>query len=1037
MMGTLTRRTPTRLVLCLAGIWLLVFRACGFESGLSETEGSVRTWRGTDGLPADSVTAIIQTRDGFLWVGTSAGLVRFDGIKFTVTKLNNSSATGPVHVTALCEDGQGHLWIGTQQDGLFELAGGQVRHYTKAWQLLDDGVTSLAADGQGRIWIGTKSGLNLSTGSEFKSFTVRDGLPDELVSSVHVARSGTVWITTRGGLCRYLDGHITQYALQTGSQGRSPEYLGAYEDRRGNLWAFGDTYLINLAKGQRFNYFRGNEAASVRIWSLCEGRDGRLWIGTSGRGLFCFDDNRFQPVILGELRSPYDVRAICEDREGNLWLGTVGGGLVQMRLQPVHSLRLEQGLPAGAANALALDDKGRVHVGLAHGGIFVNEAGRFERVGSGGGFEVPGFVSALCVTRDGTVWAGTLGEGLYGLRNGGAVQFTTASGLADDGILSLCAGKEGNVWAGTRAGTVHRFTGQSITSYDSSSGLPGSPVTVLVPSSSGGIWLGMEDGSVFHGENGKFIPALSAETTGHHPVIALHEGVHDRLWIGTAGGGLACLVKGVGVNWNSGGGLPNDFICGLVEDAKENIWLATGSGIYRVNRGAIQKSLDDPRITPACELVSEAGSLYESATMFGGTRALLTPEGKLWFATSEGVLNVDTRQPEIESAPLPVYIESVAFNGNPPVSVLRAAAWASEVSGGAPASAQGNLRSLEIYFSALNFSAPEKIRFRHKLEGFDSDWIDDVSARFARYGRLPYGRYQFRVAARKADGPWQEAKTTFPIEVPTPLYFRAWAICLYIFSAVALVAGTARVVSHRRLRFALAQLEQQQALERERMRIARDMHDEIGSKLTKISFLSEHAKVDAKASGLLAGKIDSIAETSRELLQTMDEIVWVVNPRNDTLEHLAAYLTQHAVEYFQNTSVECDLRLPRAIPHFPLSSEARHNLFLAFEEALNNVLKHSAATEVKVEMIIHPADFEINIADNGRGFVVPGVVAPNPSPARRGGNGLTNMRQRLADIGGECRVISRPDDGTTITMRIPLNSVAAKNHEKNHHGFNR
>jgi ligand-binding sensor domain-containing protein/signal transduction histidine kinase len=1013
---------PTRLVLCLAAIWLLAIPSRGFESGATEMDGPVRTWRGADGLPADSVTAIIQTRDGFLWVGTSAGLVRFDGIKFTATKLNSPAA--PIHVTALCEDNQGHLWIGSQQDGLFELAGGQARHFTKARELLDDGITSLATDAQDRIWIGTKSGLNLSTGGGFKSFSVRDGLPDELVSSVHVARSGTVWITTRAGLCRYLDGHITQYALQTGSQGRSPEYLGAYEDRRGNLWAFGDTYLINLAKGQRFNYFRGNEAASVRIWSLCEGRDGRLWIGTSGRGLFCFDDNRFQPVILGELRSPYDVRAICEDREGNLWLGTVGGGLVQMRIQPVHSLRLEQGLPAGAATALALDDKGRLHVGLAHGGFFVDEAGRFERLT--GGLEVPGFVSALCVARDGTLWAGTLGEGLYGLRDGRTVQFTTASGLADDGVLSVCADAEGNIWAGTRAGTVHRFTGQTLTRFDSANGLTGSPVTVLLPSSSGGLWLGLEDGSVLRGENGKFTIALPAETAARHPVISLHEGAQDRLWIGTAGGGLSCLVNGVSVNWNSSGGLPNDFICGVVEDAKQNLWLATGSGIYRVNHGAIQKSLANPQITPACEPVSDARTVYEPATMFGGTRALLTPEGKLWFATSEGVLDVDTRQPEIESAPLPVYIESVAFNGKPPVPVLRGAAWASGDSGNPPAGVQANLRSLEISFSALNFSSPEKIRFRHKLDNFDSDWIDDASARFARYGRLPYGRYEFRVAARKADGPWQEAKTTFPIEVPAPLYFRAWAIFIYIFSAVALVAGTVRVVSHRRLRFALAQLEQQQSLERERMRIARDMHDEIGSKLTKISFLSEHAKVDAQASGPLANKIDSIAETSRDLLQTMDEIVWVVNPRNDTLEHLAAYLTQHAVEYFQNTSVECDLRLPRAIPHRPVSSEVRHNLFLAFEEALNNVLKHSAATKVKVEMLIHPADFEINITDNGRGFVVPGIVAPNPSPARRGGNGLVNLRQRLSDIGGECLVRSRPDDGATITMRIPLNPVAAK-----------
>jgi len=254
------------------------------------------------------------------------------------------------------------------------------------------------------------------------------------------------------------------------------------------------------------------------------------------------------------------------------------------------------------------------------------------------------------------------------------------------------------------------------------------------------------------------------------------------------------------------------------------------------------------------------------------------------------------------------------------------------------------------------------------------------------------------------------------------------AIGLYGVVAVGVVTGIVRVVSHRRLRAALAQLEQQQSLERERMRIARDMHDEIGSKLTKISFLSEHARVDAQT-GPLAGKIESIAETSRELLQTMDEIVWVVNPRNDTLEHLAAYLSHYADEYFQNTSVECEQRLPQAIAHIPLSSETRHNLFLAFEETLNNVLKHSGASKVKVEMVLNAPKFEIVVTDNGRGFAVDKLSAGGMAQGARGGrggNGLRNIRQRLTDIGGECAIRSQPDAGTTVSLFIRLNQNTAK-----------
>lgn len=335
--------------------------------------------------------------------------------------------------------------------------------------------------------------------------------------------------------------------------------------------------------------------------------------------------------------------------------------------------------------------------------------------------------------------------------------------------------------------------------------------------------------------------------------------------------------------------------------------------------------------------------------------------------------------------------------------------------------APGDARSLEIHFTALSYASPEGVQFRHKLEGSEADWVDDGRARSVHYGRLPYGDYRFRVAARIAGRDWREAAESFAFVIPTPLYAQSWVIFLYGLFAVALVAGIVRLVSHRRLRFTLARLEQQQSLERERMRIARDMHDEMGSKLTKISFLSEHAQVDAESSGPLAQKIESIAQTSRDLLKTMDEIVWVVNPRNDTLENLAAYLSHYAVEYFQNTSLECELRLPPDIPNYPLSSETRHNLFLTFEEALNNVLKHSDATKVKIEMLMQGLAFQLIVTDNGKGFEVPAWSGlKHPTPGARDGNGLKNMRQRLAALGGECLISSQTGKGTVVTIRIRL-----------------
>lgn len=1010
------------LIACLAGLLFADQRATGSDFDLAETAGTLRVWRVADGLSSDSVTAILQSRDGFLWVGTSAGLVRFDGVKFTPMPLAVVATNSPVSVTSLCEDSDGALWIGTQQDGLFQLIHGQVRHYTVSQGLLDDSVTSLEADKDNKVWIGTKSGLDLWNGGAFKSFTTQDGLPDKFVAGVNVARSGTVWITTRAGMCRFMNGRIVPYALQTESQGRSPEYLGAYEDRRGNLWAFGDTYLINLAEGKRFNYFRSSESASVRIWSLCEGQDGRLWIGTSGRGLFCFEDNHFQPVILGENRWSYDVRAICEDREGNLWLGTSGGGLAQLRPQSMHVLRVGQGLPPGSPTTLALDGDGRIYVGMQRDGIFVGESGRFERVGGSEGLAVQNYVTSVATARDGTVWVGTLGDGLYGVRDDSVVHFTTADGLADNFVFSVCVDEQGAVWAATGAGTIHRFFTNQMTRFAGQQGLPGTKVTVLIASLSGGLWAGTQNGEILREQNGSFSPNEAASDPEHLPVLALREGGAGRLWIGSAGGGLTCLVKGSAMNWNTNNGLPSSIVSGVVEDGAKNLWLATGAGIYRVSRSDLEQALHDPQLALVCRQISDTKTVPVSSTFPGGTRIALSPDGELWFATSDGVLNVDTHQSDEVPATFPVYIENVAVNGEPPLSLLPGTLWSPTNRPVDVFKTPVDVRSLEFHFTALGFASPGDLRFRHKLEGLDSDWVNDAGARSVRYGPLVHGHYRFRVAARDADGAWREAPEAFSFVVPTPLYLQGWALFLYCAVAVGLVAGIVRIVSHRRLRSALARLEQQQSLERERMRIARDMHDEMGSKLTKISFLSEHAQVDAAATGPLSGKMQAIAQTSRELLQTMDEIVWVVNPRNDTLENLVTYFGHYAIEYFQNTPVECDLRLPQEIPHHPFSSEVRHNLFLTFEEALNNVLKHSSATRVQVEMTVNASVFQIKITDNGHGFDASvSSVSANQNPGKRSGNGLKNMQQRLADIGGECAITSRPAAGTVVTMHILIN----------------
>jgi ligand-binding sensor domain-containing protein/signal transduction histidine kinase len=1015
-----TQSRYQRLCACLLP---LVLAASAFQARSDDTRAElrdfvVRTWNKADGLPDGALTVLVQTQDGYLWIGTTAGLARFDGVKFTEVDLSMGRLNRPAAITALCEDAYGYLWIGSEDRGVFSWKDGRLQHYGTADGLLDENVTSMTLDEAGRLWIGTKRGVNRRDGSQWVAFTTRDGLPDNSVSSVHAAKSGTVWITTAGGMCRFVDGRISPFQFPATGQERQDEFLGAYEDRRGNLWAFCATYLINLAEGKRINYFPGEKSAVTRIWSLCEGRGGRLWIGASGRGVFCFDGTKFQPVTLNEGRWPNDVRTICEDHEGDLWLGISDGVLVQLRPQRFALLTGAHGLPPGAATCLTADALGRVFAGMDSGGVYASIGDRFERVSENTKWLGQDLVSSICTRPDGSLWVGTTGSGLYEIKDGRTVVHSTANGLADDCVLAVCADAQGAVWAGTRAGTLHRFKDGNISTFTSEDGLPDSPITVLLPAREGGLWIGTDSGALLRSD-GPFhtVTAMKlASSLGGKAILGLCEGTGRMLWIGTAGGGLGCLTEDRCLAWDVRDGLLDDVVSGVVEDAEANLWLVMPRGLFRVASNSVISAVTGRGLLKP-KLQFEAAPGPDRAATPGWPRAVRTAEGRLWFATSGGLVGMDTHGWEAEKPAPQVHLEGVYVNNK---LVRLPSEKSSTAASGSSARIKfsADLRTLEFQITALSFEAPEKIRFRHKLDGFDADWVETGLERRVRYRGLPSAAYNFHATACNAEGVWNDQGVSLAFLIPTPLWRAPWALALYGLAAVTVAAGAVRLVSHRRLRRRLAGLEQQRAMERERMRIARNMHDEIGSKLTKISFLSERLKVESGQNGSAGDKVDSIATTSRDLLKALDEMVWAVNPGNDTLEHLASYLCHHAREYFQDTSVECALRVQSELPAWNVSAEFRHNVFLAFEESLSNVLKHSHATRVEVDIQLEEKDLHIRVSDNGVGFA---SAAHNGNGASR--SGLANMRQHLADVGGRCGIQSRPGQGASVELRVALSAA--------------
>lgn len=986
-----TRWKPALLLVCvlLAGI-------VAHAESFGDSGPLFRHWRVADGLPDDSVTALLQSRDGYLWVGTAHGLARFDGAEFEETPVPTGVGAHRVAVSSLCEDESQRLWIGTADDGLFYRTADGIAAFRPAEGNLPATITSLADDHQGNLWIGTPAGVRQLRLDRRQLAATPPALTNGYVTSLHATRTGTLWITTRAGMIQYHAGQLTPVEFSTEALGRSPEYIGLYEDKAGNLWAFGDSYLINLNEGKRFNYFRGGDAGSLRIWTLYEGRNGELWIATSGQGLFTFAEGQFRPLALRENHLSSDVRAICEDTEGNLWLGTDGGGLVRLKRQYATVLGPESGLPDETPTALAAGADGSLLAGYEKSGLYRQMGRMFEPQA-----RAPQICS-LAEQPDGGIWLGTDGNGLRFLKGEQAVVFTTREGLASDRIRVVNV-VSNQVWLGTSAGTVHNLRAGQWLTLGREQGLSGAPVSALlaVP---GGFWVGTDAGEVFEKTNGTFQCQIAAGALAGAAVSALDCDPQGRLWVGTAGAGLACLdPNGTLTQWNRQTGFPGENITGLLTDTNGQVWVATENSIYMLAAGRAERPA-----AAAARLIWREDSPAAEPLESGFPRAIRTGDGKLWFALHRRIVGIDPRR---AGGPLPtlrVYLRQVRANG---VKVPLP-----EAGTPGPLRLPSNLTSLEIVFSALNFTDPDKVRFAYKLKGFDSDWVDGGTERKARYGHLPYGNYTFMLRVCNADGVWSENTPQLAFIHPPPVWISPAAIAAYCLLVGALVIVAVRAVSHRRLRFKLAQLAQQEAMEKERMRIAQDMHDEIGSKLTKISYLSE---LPPERNRQTDDQLLSIASTSRELLQSLDEIVWAVNPRNDFLEHLASYFSHHATEYLHNTPVELEMQIPEHLPATPLSAETRHNLFLAFEEALANALKHSRATQVRVEMKLADGRFQVIIQDNGIGL---NPDEPRKRESRRRGNGLDNMRRRLADINGECRIESIPGAGTTVNLSIKLNS---------------
>jgi signal transduction histidine kinase/ligand-binding sensor domain-containing protein len=1005
-------RTAELLVLLLSlSICHSLFSA---EPAGTNSDYSFDIWETENGLPQNSVTSIIQTHDGYLWLGTYNGLVRFDGVRFAVFDTSNTPGLIGRRITSLYEDAQSTLWIGHETGDLSKYSNGVFSHVSLGTNWPGGPITGIQTDKDGAIWLLSDSTWLLCLKGQKGFRCSHHEEPGDTLPSFAREKDGKLWVVC-GSLFNGLEKREVTPCDVVGPNGTNNFQLGCGA-RDGGLWLINNGKLLKRTPDGVVKD-PGYAIIDTSVTTMLEARTGELLIGTLKEGIFLIlpDGTRKHLSRQNGLSANW-IRALCEDAEGNLWVGTGGGGLCAFRRRKVEMIKAPDEWQGRAVLSTTPGFDGSLWVGTEGAGFYHLQDGKLTRFDQEAGLP-NSFVWSLLEDRQHQLMVGTWGGGLRIRDENG---FRTLPGLEDTSrpMLALFQDREGMLWIGTRSGLARYNKGQC-TWFTRQEGLAVPDVRAITEDSNGAIWFGMSGGGLGKIQDDKITQYRKPDGLASDFIWSLRYETDGTLWIGTFGGGLCRLKQGKFVTVSTREGLPNNVICHIADDGHGNYWMSSYGGIFRVNRDELNKCADGAQKVVHCISYGRADGLSTLECSGGFQPAgCRTSDGRLWFPTSKGLAVLDPEDVRINPRPPPIVIEEVTVDGDTIPSF--------------PGTGQATRHGLtippgkqrfEFRYTGLSFVAPEKVRFKYRLKGLESEWVD-ANRRFATYSYLKPGDYTFEVTACNNDGIWNDTGASLALTVLPQFWQTWWFTAGSVMAGMCAVAGGARYATRRRLRQRMEKLERQRALEKERTRIAKDIHDDLGASLTRITMLSQSGRSDSDDPHPATPDLEQIYRTARELTKAMDEIVWAVSPQHDTLDSLVSYLGKFAQDFLSVAGIRCRLDVPIQLPHWPLTAEVRHNLFLAFKEALNNVLKHAAATELRVSLTLVDHAFHLLVADNGKGFDPQAPHSASRSLGAQdrisGGNGLVNMCKRLEEIGGLCEIDSADGEGTRIKFTVYL-----------------
>jgi ligand-binding sensor domain-containing protein/signal transduction histidine kinase len=937
-------------------------------------------------LPEDFVQCLARTGDGFLWIGTSGGLVRFDGLRFTVFNRENQPNFEDDSFYSLFTSSDGTLWGGTEGGGLVRCRDSSFQVFGAAAGLTNGFVRVVFEDKNGNLWVGTDNGLFRMQGERLTRVDGAGNIPSVAVHSICEDRQGRLLVGGSGLLI--LSGPDVAYY-------RSREDLADNSIRTIRETADGAIWIGTISGLRRLEHgFSGDPFSSPRVISgvnisvLLESRK-QLWIGTYGQGLMRFQDGRIARLSAPSALPHNNVLYLFDDGEDDIWVGTQGG-LLRLSPSAASTITTEDGAPQ-SINTIYQDPQGPLFVTALNGRLFKAMGQKLVPVA------LPSSLAALPVRnvfrdRDGTLWMGTDGQGVVKMTMGTPLRYTMKQGLVNDFVRAFCGDRDGSIWIGTDGG-LSRYHDGKFQNFNTDTGLAYSSIRLLLLDRRGDLWIGT-DGGLDRFSSGGFVSDPLLTRLRGLKIWSMHEDSDGGLWIGTHGAGLFLLKGGELAQFTTGQGLPSNKIHFVAEDSQGNLWMSTPSGIVAVSRRDLEGRPEGSLEKLAVRVYGTSAGLSTNQ-MNGGVQpaGARSSTGELWFPSAQGAVRIKPEIPNPGGAP-PVLIEQVLADDEP-------------VPFNAGAHLVPGSGKLEVRYTAIRLRSPERTRFKYWMEGFDHDWTDAGQRRVAYYTNVPPGNYRFHVVAYEIDDPRQTSEQLLNIQWRPHFYQAEWFLALCGIIAITAAWGLYRLhLRNLRQRFA--------AVLDERNRLAREMHDTLIQGCVGVSAVLEAASSAQAVSSAISNEL--LDRARNEVRAAVDEAraaVWNLRNTSNDGQDIVSTSSRLAQQISLETGIP--VKFNSSGTPAALGAECEWSLLMIIREALYNAIRHARPRNLSLALSFGRGRLDVEIKDDGCGF------DPTLGSSSNGHHyGLLGMQERAGKLGAQLALVSAPGQGTQVRLSMPV-----------------